>query len=81
MSGSPGKHSFENHQYLLETPYDFGLDADQKTKKIEKNEKELSGSPGKQNLLTLSTLPQKRGVFRIDAAQKTKKTHKNVKVW
>ena len=32
---------------LLETLYGFGLDAIQKTKRIEKNANKLSGSPGK----------------------------------
>lgn len=72
--------SFWTLSTLLETLCGFGLDAIQKTKKTEKNEKELSVSLGNQNTLASSTLLQTLDAFRLDVNQKkNKKIDKNVK--
>ena len=54
MSGSPGKRRFLTLSRFPQTLDVFRLDAVQKTKKTDKNVKELSGSPGKKFIQNLT---------------------------
>ena len=63
---------------LLETLYGFGLDAIQKTERIEKNVNKLSGFPGKRSFLASAIIQGTLYVFGLSFVQKTKKTEQNV---
>ena len=74
----PGNIVLSIISIFLETLYGFGLDAIQKTEKIEKNVNKLSGSPGKRSFWASPILQGTLYVFGLYFVQKTKKTEQNV---